>query len=209
MVQRVCFVTIGATAAFDQLLKAVLTPDFLQALRALNYTLLSLQYGKNGAKILEEECVTSAKATSYGIEITGFDFNRHGLGQEMWCCKAGEGRAEGVVISHAGTANPDQIASAQTDPAGSGSILDALRIEVPLIVVPNSSLLHNHQVELAEELARQGYVVHGRLNDLAVALTESETLRKKRQVWPPDNHGADPSGRGLAGVMDEEMGFYD
>ncbi|KAL8642210.1 MAG: hypothetical protein Q9228_001086 [Teloschistes exilis] len=192
MVQRVCFVTIGATAAFDQLLKAVLTPDFLQALQALNYTTLSLQYGKNGAKILEDR-ESSANSNSYGIEITGFDFNRKGLGQEMWCCKAGEERAEGVVISH----------------AGSGSILDALRIEVPLIVVPNSSLLHNHQVELAEELARQGYVIHGRLDDLAVALTESETLRKKRQVWPPDNHGADPSGRGLAGVMDEEMGFYD
>lgn len=46
---------------------------------------------------------------------------------------------------------------------GSGSILDALRIAVPIIVVPNPDLLDNHQVELAEELARQGYVVHGRL----------------------------------------------
>lgn len=46
---------------------------------------------------------------------------------------------------------------------GSGSILDALRIAVPIIVVPNIELLDNHQVELAEELARQGYVVHGRL----------------------------------------------
>lgn len=46
---------------------------------------------------------------------------------------------------------------------GSGSILAALRIAVPLIVVPNPSLLDNHQVELAEELAAQGYVVHGHL----------------------------------------------
>ena len=46
---------------------------------------------------------------------------------------------------------------------GSGSILDALRIGVPLIVVPNPDLLDNHQVELAEELATQGYVIHGRL----------------------------------------------
>ena len=47
--------------------------------------------------------------------------------------------------------------------AGSGSILDALRISVPIIVVPNPELLDNHQLELAEELARQGYVVHGQL----------------------------------------------
>ena len=46
---------------------------------------------------------------------------------------------------------------------GSGTILDALRIGVPLVVVPNTELLHNHQVELAEELAKQEYVVHGNL----------------------------------------------
>ena len=46
---------------------------------------------------------------------------------------------------------------------GSGSILDALRIGVPLIVVPNPELLDNHQVELAKELSAQGYVIHGNL----------------------------------------------
>lgn len=38
-----------------------------------------------------------------------------------------------------------------------------MRINVPIIVVPNPELLDNHQVELAEELERQGYVVHGNL----------------------------------------------
>jgi beta-1,4-N-acetylglucosaminyltransferase len=47
--------------------------------------------------------------------------------------------------------------------SGSGSILAALRIGVPLVVVPNTGLLHNHQIELAEELAKQQYVVHGNL----------------------------------------------
>lgn len=47
--------------------------------------------------------------------------------------------------------------------SGSGTILDALRIVVPLIVVPNSELLDNHQVELAEALAEQEYVIHGTL----------------------------------------------
>jgi len=41
---------------------------------------------------------------------------------------------------------------------GSGTILDAMRFQLPLIVVPNLSLLDNHQKELADELARQGYV---------------------------------------------------
>jgi beta-1,4-N-acetylglucosaminyltransferase len=46
---------------------------------------------------------------------------------------------------------------------GSGTILDAMRLDVPLVVVPNEDLLHNHQTELAKELARQQYLVHGKL----------------------------------------------
>jgi beta-1,4-N-acetylglucosaminyltransferase len=34
-----------------------------------------------------------------------------------------------------------------------------MRLALPLVVVPNVSLLDNHQEELADELQRQGYVV--------------------------------------------------
>lgn len=34
-------------------------------------------------------------------------------------------------------------------------------------------------------------------------------LGKKQTTWPPVDRGHDPSGRGLAGVMDDEMGFVD
>lgn len=44
---------------------------------------------------------------------------------------------------------------------GSGSILDALRFQKRLIVVPNESLMNNHQKELSEELERQGYLIEG------------------------------------------------
>jgi hypothetical protein len=46
---------------------------------------------------------------------------------------------------------------------GTGSVLDALRIGVPVIVVPNPTLLDNHQVEFAEVMAKMGYAVHGHL----------------------------------------------
>ena len=84
-------------------------------------------------------------------------------------------------------------------------------------MVPNPSLLDNHQAELAEELARQGYVVHGELSGrasttmngqkLAAALEESEELRKKQSQWPPVNSGEVIDGKGIARVMDEEVGF--
>jgi len=92
---------------------------------------------------------------------------------------------------------------------GSGTILDALRLSVPLIVVPNSELLDNHQVELAEALAEQEYVVHGQLDSLAQALKDAEVLRQRQKVWPPVNSGPHRHSRGLKGVMDDEMGFVD
>lgn len=92
--------------------------------------------------------------------------------------------------------------------------------------MPNTDLLHNHQLELAEELAAQGYVVHGKLTwvfsdkpansdvdsaprDLASAIPESERLRKRKNEWPPINSGDPAQQRGLAGVMDDEMGWVD
>lgn len=117
MVQRICFVTIGATASFDQLIKATLSPGFLQALQASDYTTLSLQYGKNGQQILQEfrENVASGRQRDYGMDITGFDFNKQGLGQEMKTVKAGKNRQEGVVISHAGKMHDHHCVSIETD----------------------------------------------------------------------------------------------
>ncbi|MCJ1352578.1 MAG: N-acetylglucosaminyldiphosphodolichol N-acetylglucosaminyltransferase catalytic subunit alg13 [Icmadophila ericetorum] len=189
--KKVCFVTIGATAGFNALIQATLSAAFLEALKASGYTDLRLQYGKDGEKFLKT--YQASIEGDAGIKVSGFDFNKEGLGWEMRACKGEDGETEGVVISH----------------AGSGSILASLRIAVPIIVVPNPALLDNHQVELAEALAAQGYVIHGHLNDLPSALRKCEASRKKSKNWPPPNRGHDPLGKGLAGVMDDEMGFVD
>lgn len=46
-------------------------------------------------------------------------------------------------------------------------------------------------------------------SDLPSAIRQSEANRAFQKSWPPVNSGEDPSGRGLAGVMDDEMGFVD
>ena len=96
--KKVCFVTIGATAAFDSLLKAVLNPAFLKALEKFEYTDLRLQYGTNGASILSEysEKEKFASLSNFKVNVTGFDFKKEGLGAEMKAAR------DGVVISHAG-----------------------------------------------------------------------------------------------------------
>ncbi|MCJ1371175.1 N-acetylglucosaminyldiphosphodolichol N-acetylglucosaminyltransferase catalytic subunit alg13 [Loxospora ochrophaea] len=194
-IKKVCFVTIGATASFDSLIEASLSPSFLKSLKTAGYTDLLLQHGKDGGKVLQafNSRYSQGSPERYGLHISGFDFNQQGLGAEMRAAKGEGSKAQGAVISHAGT----------------GSILDGLRISVPLIVVPNPALLDGHQEELAEELAAQGYVIYGKLDNLPGAIQQSEVLRTKQQVWPPVNTTYDSSGRGLVGIMDDEMGFVD
>jgi UDP-N-acetylglucosamine transferase subunit ALG13 len=43
---------------------------------------------------------------------------------------------------------------------GSGSIMEALRLHRPLVVVVNALLMDNHQAELAQALAAGGFLVH-------------------------------------------------
>ncbi|KAF2091697.1 glycosyltransferase family 1 protein [Saccharata proteae CBS 121410] len=188
---KVCFVTIGATAAFDALVEACLQPAFLDALSDAGFTELLIQYGKDGRQLFEKHREEGMK--NRNIHIEGFDFSKEGLGSQMRLAKGTTEASEGVVISH----------------AGSGSILDALRINVPLVVVPNPHLLDNHQVELAEALQSQGYVVYGKLDNLAPAIADAEELRKRHKQWPPVNSGQHRQAQGLQGVMDEEMGWID
>ena len=166
--KKLCFVTIGATASFDELIAGALSLAFLTTLRDAGYTDLLLQYGKDGERILQKFLKESALngVQDYGLKIGGFDFKKDGLEKEMRAAKGEDNASEGVVMSHAGAVYSVLHLSAFADSpsyTGSGSILAALRISVPLIVVPNPALLDNHQEELAEVLAAQGYVVHGRL----------------------------------------------
>ncbi|KAK2788794.1 N-acetylglucosaminyldiphosphodolichol N-acetylglucosaminyltransferase catalytic subunit alg13 [Onygenales sp. PD_12] len=148
---KLCFVTVGATASFNALVLEVLGDPFLEALRLNGYTDLLIQYGQLGEAVFQEfkrDNETTVKE-KYGLNIDGFDFNLAGLKNEILATKANPdtNQEEGLVISH----------------AGSGTIMEVLRMGVPLMVVPNPELLHNHQDELAKQLAVSGYVVHGKL----------------------------------------------
>lgn len=102
--KKLCFVTIGATASFDALIAAALSPLFLEALKAAQYTDLLLQHGLEGRKVLNafQAATSSSNEKIHGLEIRGFDFNKSGLGAEMRAAKGLDGGLEGVVISHAG-----------------------------------------------------------------------------------------------------------
>ncbi|KAK3686273.1 N-acetylglucosaminyldiphosphodolichol N-acetylglucosaminyltransferase catalytic subunit alg13 [Vermiconidia calcicola] len=184
--QKTCFVTIGATASFTGLIKAVLAPDFCKALETQDYTHLLVQYGQDG-KQLFEQCLQQSQQVGNlsSLQIGGFALDPSGLRQYMI-----------------------QAKGQHTKPPAA-EVLDALRVSIPLIVVPNSTLLDNHQVELAEALEEQEYVVHGQLENLVGALKRAEQLRTRMKSWPPVNSGTHRQAKGLKGVMDEEMGYLD
>lgn len=108
-----CFVTVGATASFTSLVRAVLDPAFLEALHEHAYTELRVQYGKDGKKLFEDLVWMMADDPEkrLGLTISGFDFKQEGLQAEMLLAKKVYGRdgkkgdlngIEGCVISHAG-----------------------------------------------------------------------------------------------------------
>lgn len=188
-----CFVTVGATAPFNSLIKAALQPDFITALRSAGYKQLRIQYGDQSGEVVfrRQISILSDRSADAGVEITGFGFKQEGLREEMGAVKGSGPPNEGMVISH----------------AGSGSILDALRIGAPIVVVPNTDLLHNHQVELAEVLAEQEYVIHAKVDDLVSSIAHAEALRRKSKQWPPLRSGEEKYKNGLQDVMYEEMGW--
>ncbi|EJU05656.1 glycosyltransferase family 1 protein [Dacryopinax primogenitus] len=89
----------------------------------------------------------------------------------------------GLVISH----------------AGSGTILDVLRAGKPLIAVPNTSLMDNHQAELANALSKQGYLT----------ASTPETLPQVIAAFSPNHLAPFPAfdGSKFLNIVDEEMGY--
>ncbi|KAK6434529.1 N-acetylglucosaminyldiphosphodolichol N-acetylglucosaminyltransferase catalytic subunit alg13 [Oleoguttula sp. CCFEE 5521] len=187
--QKIAFLTTGATATFPALIEAAVSPSFLEALAAQRYTELAVQHGADGQQ-LYDKLVSRAESAGTGVKVTGFALDKTGLGRHMRRAQSSNNAEEGVVIAH----------------AGSGTILDAMRTGVPTIVVPNPSLLEDHQQELADELEAREYVVKGRVEDLAGALAMAEKMRQRTREWPPVNSGTH---KGLKGILDEEMGYLD
>lgn len=110
---KTCFVTVGATVPFDGLIKAVLEPNFLRSLRDAEYTDLQVQHGyddeDNLFSRLSSQADISEFCRSSTLTLTGFSFDKAGLGKYMRGAKGVAPRSpgtdnavEGAVISHGG-----------------------------------------------------------------------------------------------------------
>lgn len=166
------FVTVGSTR-FDALVEATISETVLSTLRDSGYDRLILQRGNS---VIESEEFNEENCT----------IQRYGVGIEIWRFKPSiqaECEQADLVISH----------------AGSGTILDVLRLGKPLIVVPNPTLLDNHQEELASALQILGHLKATSIQDLASTIASFEPCNLV--PFPPFD------GTKFSKLVDEEMGF--
>ncbi|TFK43002.1 glycosyltransferase family 1 protein [Crucibulum laeve] len=171
------FVTVGSTK-FDALVNSVFSEAVILSLSQRGYTKLVVQCGNSTFEFAD----FVANGESQVLE-------KEGVEVEYWKFKPSlqeEFDKADLVISH----------------AGSGTILDVLRLPKPLIVVPNPTLLDNHQEELATSLGDLGHLKATTAvlcRDLAKTI---ETFDVSTIVpFPPFD------GSKFARIVDEEMGF--
>lgn len=119
--RKLAFITIGATATFEGLIRAALSPDFFQTLKSHGYDDLLIQYGNDRQlfmQILSSDEFSGLQSaildptlpipdvfiTGVGVRVMGFDFRPSGLKHEMLAAagRLAPWRKEGCVISHAG-----------------------------------------------------------------------------------------------------------
>jgi beta-1,4-N-acetylglucosaminyltransferase len=145
------FITVGSTK-FDALIHQILSKNVLDSLREKGYTDVVIQYGNSQlANDLNPAFSDSAELESFGVQINIWRF-KPSLREEY--------AGADLVISHAGGFYFDyHINQLRLVCIGAGTILDVLRLQKPLIAVPNATLLDNHQQELADTLSGLGYLV--------------------------------------------------
>ena len=139
------FVTVGSTR-FDTLVQAVFTEDVLSSLYRKGYTRLVVQCGNSTFELAS----TIKNGNTHKM-------NRAGVDIEFWSYKPSlqeDYEKADLVISHAGRhlLSYGRVVMGFFELLGSGTILDVLRMGKPMIVIPNPTLLHNHQEELASAL---------------------------------------------------------
>ncbi|EJS43768.1 YGL047W [Saccharomyces arboricola H-6] len=176
---KTIFVTCGATIPFPKLISSVLSDVFCQELIQYGFVRLIIQFGKDYGPAFEnlvqehggkreyknipiEELGCGEAARQYSLmdgklEVIGFEYSTkvQSIIQNL----------SNLVISHAGT----------------GSILDSLRLNRPLVVCVNDSLMDNHQQQIADKFVKLGYVwsCAPSVTSLIASLRASQTEKLK------------------------------
>ncbi|KAL7567605.1 hypothetical protein ACA910_000201 [Epithemia clementina (nom. ined.)] len=140
--RRTIFVTVGTTL-FEKLVQSVTNVEALEWMHRNGYKELIVQFGKGVRPIIDASVLADKK-----ISVDLYDFKPS---------LAGDMAKADLVISH----------------AGAGTVSEVLQLKRPrLVVVVNTLLMDNHQLELAHAMQRRKYLYvvdcPDRMSDFAV-----------------------------------------
>ena len=155
------FVTVGTTK-FDALVDAVDDPEFEAALLTRGYTHIAVQAGAGASSRPPTGLLPGGAAsgvTARGLHVAWFDYEPS---------LADRFQSASLVISH----------------AGAGSLFEALTASCTVVAVPNASLMHNHQAELADALASENVLIAATPATLAAVVADADF-----EVLQPYVHG--------------------
>lgn len=154
-------ITTGATVTFKPLVEYVATPQFLRHLVKLGFSTVFLQYGNelidgnNVSKEFFSEVISRTKL----VETLDLDILNET--DDKSTTTFSDGSFLFVVFGFsANIADYVESADIVVSHAGTGSILDSLRLKKPLLVVSNLELMDNHQEEVADQFQNEGFLYH-------------------------------------------------
>ncbi|SGZ51594.1 CIC11C00000000171 [Sungouiella intermedia] len=165
--------TTGATVTFQPLVEYVVSPSFLLHLSDLGFEHIAIQYGnqiENGRN-LSKQFFSDALNKHEVVEKLDLDLTN------VTNDKTVTTFANKSFTLLAFAFSPDisnYIADADivVSHAGTGSILDSLRLHKPLLVVTNLKLMDNHQEEVASQFEKEGYLYKLSTEDVAAGKLE-------------------------------------
>lgn len=185
IIMKSILITTGATITFKSLIQIILSPQFLNNLIRLKINKLIIQYGheiKNSINLSE---------SFFNETINKYDLiNLFNL--EIEETPIGDDDDEGIrlfknsdieilAFSYSSNINKyienvDLIISH----AGTGSIIDCLHLNKPLIVIVNDKLMDNHQLEIAQQFTKLNYCIYYSIKELEQYVNNNDNNKDSR-----------------------------
>ncbi|SMN20374.1 similar to Saccharomyces cerevisiae YGL047W ALG13 Catalytic component of UDP-GlcNAc transferase, required for the second step of dolichyl-linked oligosaccharide synthesis [Maudiozyma saulgeensis] len=155
---KTIFVTCGATVPFPDLINSVLSSEFIKCAVENGFTRIISQIGNGYTDVLAEQVTKLNTVGDYMCHITAEE-----LGCKSIACsfKLESNGLQFIAIEY--SSKIEELISKNADlvisHAGTGSILDSLRLSKPLIVCVNDNLMDNHQQQIADKFESLGYII--------------------------------------------------